>query len=76
MTQDSSANHLERISRLLAIGAVMDRKQVDQSTILAVAGCEPKEIADLLGTSRNNVSVSLSNLRKSGPIKLPKSPKQ
>lgn len=41
-----------------------DRNQADMILMLDSVGCGPREIADLLGTTSNTVSVTLSNARK------------
>lgn len=45
---------------LLALLLVQDRKQPDQIALLSRAGFQSAEIAALLGTTRNTVSVQLS----------------
>jgi DNA-binding NarL/FixJ family response regulator len=55
---------LRRITKLLVIIATKDKKQKDQIAILSRTGFQPKDIADLLGTTPNNVSVTLSDIRK------------
>jgi DNA-directed RNA polymerase specialized sigma24 family protein len=64
-------SELKRISRLLAIALAVGKKQSEQVILLSKAGLEPKEIAELIGTSANTVSVLLSKLRKEGKLKLP-----
>jgi predicted transcriptional regulator len=44
----------------LALLLVRERKQTDQIAILHRAGFQPMEIAKLLGTTPNSVSVQLS----------------
>jgi DNA-binding CsgD family transcriptional regulator len=68
MTVDGDENLvllLKRISRLLGLvvtkGAATQRERI---AILSDAGFEPKEIADLIGTTPNTVSVTLHSLRK------------
>jgi DNA-binding NarL/FixJ family response regulator len=55
---------LKRITKLLLIIATKDQKQREQIEILSRTGFQPKEIADLLGTTPNNVSVTLSDIRR------------
>ncbi len=43
--------------------------QRDAVAVLHNAGLEPREIATLLGTTANNVSVALVALRKAGRVK-------
>jgi len=58
------ATKLEKIIRLLAITAVQGRRQKEQIKMLSQAGFEPREIADLLGTTSNTVRVALVAIRK------------
>lgn len=56
---------LDVIIRLLAANAISDDRSVkDNALKLSRAGLAPKEIAELLGTTANTVSVSLSTSRK------------
>lgn len=50
-----------KLLNLLALLLVHERKQVEQISFLNRAGFRPAEIAALLGTTRNTVSVALSN---------------
>ena len=59
------AKKLDALIRLVAIGLCDGKKQKDQIALLASAGLQPRAIADILDTTANNVSVTLSNLRKS-----------
>jgi DNA-binding CsgD family transcriptional regulator len=61
---------LDKIARLIAVSIIADRKQRDQIRILWRAGLQPKEIADLLGTTRNTVSVELSAMRRAGRTRI------
>lgn len=55
---------LERIERLISILATKDLKQREQIATLSRAGFTPKEIAELVGTTSNTVSVTLAQARK------------
>jgi hypothetical protein len=55
---------LDMLIRVIAIGLIEDRTQNDQMRLLAKVGLQPKEIADLLGTTANTVRVGLSKQRK------------
>jgi DNA-binding NarL/FixJ family response regulator len=56
---------MERISRLLAMLVVGHMKhQSEQIATLGACGFSAAEIASLLRTTRNTVSVSLSNLKR------------
>jgi hypothetical protein len=53
-----------RIVNLLGLMLVHERPQVDQIDLLGRAGFRPSEIAVLLGTTRNTVSVRLSQQKR------------
>ncbi len=55
---------LDRLLRVLAISVTKGMKQNEQIALLDRAAFPPKEIAALLGTTSNTVSVALTNLRK------------
>jgi len=58
------ANKLDTLIRLTAIGLFGDKSQKEKIELLMTAGLQTKEIAELLGTTPNTVSVALSGLRK------------
>ena len=60
---------IDKIVRILAVLATKGMKQREQIALLHQAGLQPKDIADLLGTSANTVRVELVALRKSGAAK-------
>lgn len=62
--QDIIAEKLEMLVRLTAIGMCEGKGQKEQIALLSNAGMQPKAIANLLDTTPNNVSVTLSQLRK------------
>ena len=64
MSEERIASALEKIAKLLALVALKGEKQRDQIATLSAIGYEPREMADILGTTRNTVSVALSNMRK------------
>ncbi len=67
MTQSNDERILMKLDQLLqifTISATKDLKQPDQIDLLNRIGFPPKEIAKLLGTTSNTVSVTLSGLRK------------
>ncbi len=69
MTESSEAlicEKLDRLSALVALEAIEGKSQIDQIELLRRAGYQPKEIAQLIGTTSNTVSVSLSKLRNKG----------
>jgi len=62
--QDIISDKLEMLIRLTAIGMCEGKGQKEQIALLSNAGMQPKAIANLLDTTPNNVSVTLSHLRK------------
>jgi CRP-like cAMP-binding protein len=53
-----------KLVNLLALLLVQERKQTEQIDLLNRAGFRPVDIASLLGTTRNTVSVELSNRKR------------
>jgi CRP-like cAMP-binding protein len=64
---------LRKIGRVLTLMATKDASQIEKIKMLSDIGLQPKEIADLIGTTSNTVSVTLSNLRRAGRKKGSKS---
>jgi DNA-binding CsgD family transcriptional regulator len=67
MTDDQfeqMSRNVEVLVRLAALAAVEGKKQMEQIAILSASGLQPKEIAKLLDTTPNTVSVGLSQLRR------------
>ena len=62
---------LTKIANLLALLVTQDDKQEDRIVKLSAAGYTPAEIANLIGTTSNTVSVTLS-LSKARVKKRPK----
>jgi DNA-binding CsgD family transcriptional regulator len=54
---------LDKLINLVAIGLTSDKSQREQLVLLSKAGFQPKEIADMLGTTPNTIRVELSTLR-------------
>lgn len=78
MTVDADAakeilTELRKIGRVLTLMATKDASQIEKIKMLSDIGLQPKEIADLIGTTSNTVSVTLSNLRRAGRKKGSKS---
>lgn len=70
MAENEIAAKLDTLIRLqahLAIAGLSSQKE--KILFLGRAGLLPKEIADILGTTSNNVSVQLSAARKAGTLK-------
>lgn len=61
---------LIKLTRLNALALIQGRKPTDQFVLLSKAGFQPREIADLVGTTPNTVRVALSRLRKEGKMVL------
>ena len=57
---------LDSIARLLALLLAKGLSRRDQIQLLAAAKLPPREIADLLGSTPNAVSVELNRIRSSG----------
>ena len=62
--RDEIVLELRKISRLLTLLLTKDLSQRDKIALLSTAGLQPKEIADLIGTTPNTVSVTLAHMRK------------
>ncbi len=62
---DEILEELRRITKILAKTATRDQTQKEQIKTLSDVGFQPKEIAELLGTTGNTVNVALSAMRKS-----------
>ncbi len=58
------AAKLDAIIKLMVFGLTEGRSQTEQVRLLSLAGFQPKQIAQTLGTTPNTVRVALSNLRK------------
>ena len=57
-------DNVKTLVRLNAIAMVSGRPQREQIHLLAQGGFSPKQIADLIGTSANTVSVELSRKKR------------
>lgn len=55
---------LDRILYAMALEAMKNKQQKDQIALLSEFGYQPKDIARLLNTTSNTVSVTLSQIRK------------
>jgi hypothetical protein len=63
-TEANVLSRLDTLVRLVAAAICAGRPQKESVRILARAGLQPKDIADLLGTTPNTVSVALYEMRK------------
>lgn len=57
-------HRLDAIIRLMAISLPKEINQTKKIEILSGVGLTPKEIAEILGTTSNTVSVTLSGIRR------------
>lgn len=55
---------MDTIIKLLALNAVEGKELKNQVLILSSFGFQPKQIADMLGKTPNNISVILHRLRE------------
>jgi DNA-binding NarL/FixJ family response regulator len=55
---------LDTIIKLMILIATNDKSQSEQIWLLSAAGLQPKEIANILGTTPNTVRVMLFAMRK------------
>ncbi|PYV53254.1 MAG: hypothetical protein DMG98_21550 [Acidobacteria bacterium] len=62
-------SELRIVRRLLALSLIDGKKQREQIKLLATAGMDRHEIAELVGTTAGTVSVEISNLRKQGVLR-------
>lgn len=61
---DEVITRLDKLIRLVATNLVIGKSQTEQIGLLSRAGLQPKEIADIVGTTPNTVRVTLSTARK------------
>ena len=68
MVKQNSDSDLEGelriVRRLLALTLIDGKKNREQIALLAAAGMDRHEIAELVGTTAGTVSVEISNLKK------------
>jgi len=62
--EEEILQELRRISKLLVLTATKDQTQKDKIILLSRIGFEPKDIANLIGTTPGTVSVTLSIIKK------------
>lgn len=62
--EEEILQELRRISKLLVLTATKDQTQKDKIVLLSRIGFEPKDIANLIGTTPGTVSVTLSVIKK------------
>ncbi len=63
-TEEQILDRADKILRILAAIATKGLKQREQIALLDQAGLEPKDIANLLGTTGNTVRVELVKIRR------------
>lgn len=63
-TEIEILNELRRITKLLALTVANDKTQKEQIALLSGVDFQPKEIANMIGTTSNTVRVTLARLKK------------
>jgi len=58
------SNKMDTIIKLLAVNLIEGKAFKDQVSLLSDFGFQPKQIADIVGKSPNNVRVTLHGIRK------------
>jgi len=61
---DEISKKLEVLTRLLALSLVAEKKQKEQIRLLRKIGLKPKEIAEIIDTTSNTVSVTLAKIKR------------
>jgi len=61
---DAISRKLHMLVRLAALSFVADKPQQEKIMMLSSAGFQPKEIAEICGSTANTVRVALSTIRK------------
>lgn len=64
MTDDNILKELQQIKKLLLILCLNDVDQKEKIKRLSLIGFQPKEIAELIGTTANTISVTLNKIKK------------
>jgi DNA-binding CsgD family transcriptional regulator len=64
---------MDAIITILALTLPKDLTQGDKIVLLSDAGFQPKEIANILGTTANTVSVTLSKMKREAKKMIPTS---
>jgi len=72
--EDQISSQLDKLIRLVSMIATKDMSQKQQVAQLSKAGLQPKDIADLIGTTPHTVSVTLSDIKKQSSSKVKKTP--
>lgn len=67
--QKDMLHELRIIKKLLAHNLLTGDSQTKQISKLDSIGFQPKEIAEILGTTSNTVNVALNRMRKGNPEK-------
>lgn len=63
-TGEAILTELRKITRILNLIATKDMPQKEKILSLSAVGLQPKEIAEIIGTTANTVSVTLSSTRR------------
>lgn len=61
---DLILEELQKITKLFVLSLTKDMNQTEAIAIMSKTGFQPKETAELLGTTANTVRVTLSKKRK------------
>ena len=64
MNNEDILHELQQMKRLLVVLCIKDLDQKGQIRVLNSVGFQPKEIAELIGTTANTVSVILNKIKK------------
>jgi len=67
--EEGILQELQRISKLLALTVTRELKQREKIELLSSIGFQPKEIANLIGTTPGTVSVTLVDIKKKAQTK-------
>lgn len=70
--QGEDVDQLARIANLIALLLIKGENQADKVMTLSAAGYTPGEIASMLGTTPNAVSVAVYQAKKKGKKSKPK----
>lgn len=63
---DEILNEIKKLNKLLVLILMKDFKKNEKILFLNSSGFPPKEIAEILGTTSNSISVTLNRLKKRG----------
>lgn len=61
---DEILSEIKKLNKLLVLILMKDFKQNEKILFLNSSGFSPKEIAEIIGTTSNTISVTLNKLKK------------